>query len=167
MIVAPSMSAPGSNRVAFGRGGNGAYFRSSPKADLNSDLLTYRSAKNVRMAAAQGPGATAVAVRRDRVWKLGGTISKINLGTQWQTTRQSGTRQANEFVRLRKSSGPTTHSQPNGDFPGFGEDRRIGGLVRGTTSATHSRLYRQPGTSSSASGQIRQRTCHRSPRRAS
>ena len=33
------------NRVAFGRGGTVVHFRSSPKTDLNSALLTYRSAK--------------------------------------------------------------------------------------------------------------------------
>jgi hypothetical protein len=30
------MSAPRVNRVAFGRGGTGVHFRSSPKADLDS-----------------------------------------------------------------------------------------------------------------------------------
>jgi hypothetical protein len=56
----------GVNRVAFCRGGIGVHFRSSPKADLNSDLLTYRSAK-MQDGRCSEARATAVAVRRDRV----------------------------------------------------------------------------------------------------
>ena len=60
------------------------HFRSSPKADLNSNLLTYCSAKMSGWPLPRETrGDTRSGAARPSVGKFGGTISKILIGIQW------------------------------------------------------------------------------------
>jgi hypothetical protein len=60
------MSAPGVNRVAFGRGGTCVHFRSSPKADLNWQPQETPFADPLRLVVILGGDASVSGLQKQR-----------------------------------------------------------------------------------------------------